>query len=281
MLHTHPIQHTSIAINKIRQLIIMMQLSKCSKFTIQGKPCPFYSRHEYDGACVCGIHHKTLKRNEPCTICLDDMAPYQKGDLKQVRLSCGHFFHTGCLAKCTTTLCPQCRKAMTPDEAINIFRKTKIDPIIGRIFSEIRSEEQNDVFNLVDKIITIAKDTSGLLNLDFLNTYIDSYRFGASVFDSACSIGGLEDNPSDMIMDLITLPNNAIEHFAIHGTYEGFRVIGHESMLVHQSYAPEPIEYQPPVPVEEPPLIYQNPQPVGYGAMVMDEDNRIIYSEWN
>lgn len=138
------------------------------------------------------------------------------------------------------------------------------------------------MLNLVDKIITIAKDTSGLLNLDTLNTYLDTYRFGVSVFDSSYSIGGLEDNPSDMLMDLITVPNNAIEHFAIHGTYDGFSVIGHESMLVHQSYAPEPIEYQhPPVPVEEPPLIYQNPQPIGHGAVVMDEDNRMVYSEWN
>lgn len=218
----------------------MMQqaTTKCCKMTSRGKACPFLSKHEYDGEKLCGMHLKAVKATEDCSICLDPMSSHGR-----IKLTCGHYFHKECLSKCKLSKCPQCRGGISSDECLSIFRKSKIDPLMSRVYTEVKPDVQSRMFDVIHKVIDIVTLTDPHFDIDMFESHLDIYGYGMGViiksFENDQNYGtGLVESPLDMAVDFLMMSRTAVEHLDVHGTYDGFGVCGYDLLLERRSIKP-------------------------------------------
>lgn len=218
----------------------MMQqaTSKCCKMTSRGKACPFMSKHEYDGEQLCGMHLKAVKATEDCSICLDPMSSHGR-----IKLTCGHYFHKECLSQCKVSKCPQCRGGISSDECLTIFRKSKIDPLMSRVYTEVKPEVQLRMFEVMHKVIDIVTLTDPHFDIDMFESHLDIYGYGMGViiksFENDQQYGtALVESPLDMAVDFLMMSRTAVEHLDVHGTYDGFGVCGYDLLLERRSIQP-------------------------------------------
>lgn len=124
----------------------------CCYILKNGEKCTYRATQEYDGKHVCKLHLNQMKATEDCSICFCQMRPDNR-----IKLKCGHYFHTACLAKCSKAECPICRDSIDALQCCTIFDKTVIKPIAMRIFS-LPKETQS----MTHSMVTMCTDLSHL-----------------------------------------------------------------------------------------------------------------------
>jgi hypothetical protein len=188
----------------------------------------------YNGDDLCNIHLITVKSREPCAICFEDMS----GANDRVKLSCGHFFHKECLAKCEVSECPMCRKALDPAECVKLYHTSKISPLMKDVFS-FEPSKRKLLFDMIERVVDIVKYSPD--DIDILNSNINSYQTQLVEFTQLCSgeghLDGI-DSTRDLMFDTVIMTNRASQHLSRYGTYEGFSIHGNNSMLTAVSIVP-------------------------------------------
>lgn len=208
--------------------------NRCSFKTSKGLPCPNFSRHVYNDEDLCNIHLITVKSQEPCAICFEDMDSAND----RVKLSCGHFFHKECLAQCDVSECPMCRKPLEPAECIKLYHTSKISPLMKDVYSFDPSKRRM-MFDMIERVVSIAKYSPD--DMDILSSNINSYQSHLIQFTEMCSVGGVLDGidrSRDLILDTVIMTSRASQHMGRYGTYEGFSIHGIDNMLTAISIIP-------------------------------------------
>lgn len=128
---------------------------KC-EFQSKNTVCHRKKKHELDGMALCGMHYNALMKQQECSICFSQL----KAE-KNIKLACGHFFHTHCLSKCCKRECPLCRKRMCPDDCYEVFQETIIKPLTKWVFT-FQDSEQFTLFNTFNHLITLNQKSEWL-----------------------------------------------------------------------------------------------------------------------
>lgn len=206
-------------------------MEACTFVNEKGRGCVCKSKHLYDGKNLCDRHLAYVKSREPCSICLEPMA--RTGE--RIQLSCGHFFHMGCLSQCKTPLCPYCRAPMEPMEACKVFHETKVRPLMERVYG---MRNPHMALGLLDKLMRVIER-----NQDDDGWKMDSLRDAIGAFDRcmrACDNVAVDmnDTPQNMIRDIVNVLTGLRTHLMDFGTFSGFVVDGADGMLMATSITP-------------------------------------------
>lgn len=105
------------------------------------------------GKKLCIFHLYHARKADDCTICLDNMCG-ERDNLYM--LSCGHMFHTECLAHCRKPQCPVCRSPLLPEEAACVFQPTVLHPIALKLYS-LPEKSIQYVLATFEIVLTVAR----------------------------------------------------------------------------------------------------------------------------
>jgi len=121
-----------------------------------GKMCTRYAKYNLESFPVCGTHLNLLKKQEDCAVCLDVLSAS-----KNIKLSCGHWFHVNCLLGCMKRECPLCRTKMTPDDCCAVFDEKLVKPLVKEIFAKT-DEQQPMLFDGISTLLAIHNKSEWL-----------------------------------------------------------------------------------------------------------------------
>ena len=174
--------------------------------TMKGEQCRFRANNQYNGGHYCGKHLCVVKSTEDCAVCLSEM----RTSASRIRLSCGHYFHIGCLSQVTKAECPLCRKQFDPRESMKVFDRTVVKPIFEEIFENDIST-QSVVINVVRSVVRLSRS--------FSSYYVSSVQYVCELIES-----GVSTVSDDNLGSVLVMISNAFRYIKDHGSLEGFQV---------------------------------------------------------
>jgi hypothetical protein len=177
-----------------------------------------------------------------------------------------------------------CRAPFTPDECLEIFKSTQVDPLMRRFYKEIPAHNQEASFKLIDKIITIISRTCRVIDMDILDGHFETYE---RAVDTIADQVNTREDLNEMLLDVVMMGSRAVDHLADNRTYNGFAVIGEDHTLYTDMALPTPFANGPPPPSAPlapnglpfpVPVPVPAPAPVDPRVIVMEDV--IMINEW-
>lgn len=154
---------------------------KCCFTTAKGTQCPFAGKNEYDTHFYCQKHLRIVRSTEDCPICFMPMLSKKT----KIRLTCGHYFHIGCLSQCNKAECPICRSQLAANIAYKVYKVNVVKPIIGDIFS-MAKELHGYAFSCIRSICSIVSKGAFHASLILeVVTQFDKFSHQPSVVEDA------------------------------------------------------------------------------------------------
>lgn len=92
--------------------------------------CGGFACGSNNGKRLCIAHLISSKKQEECSICLDELT-----DGNVILLTCGHMFHSECMSSCRTPQCPLCRKQLEPAETVATVGKKYMDKLAAQLYA--------------------------------------------------------------------------------------------------------------------------------------------------
>lgn len=205
-------------------------MEMCSFVTGKGQ-CPYKSKHVYEGENLCDRHLTCIKSREPCSICLDPMSRSHD----RIQLVCGHFFHARCLSHCKTPMCPYCRHPMEPSDACRVFTKTKIMPLMERVYA---LDQPHAVMGLLEKLVHVVERNHSMDEWK-MEIMADTLLIMDRCMRACDLVSHEPDNTAQNMMQDVAVMLAALRtHLVDYGSFSGFVVDGADGMLVATSMSP-------------------------------------------